>query len=198
MNNTRHIVIDLETLGRDDNACIVSIGAQVYDEQTDTLGDSFGATVDITSCDRSLIDPDTVRWWMRQSDAARQVFDDAGQDDIHEVLFQFACFVGVQRRDARPILVWGNGATFDNTILAGAYRDYPADNGDYVKPWSYREDACLRTLRTLYPHVEAVRPSIAHNALADAKAQALMLQKLLHAVRGTSQQPTPYLIPESA
>jgi exodeoxyribonuclease VIII len=192
MNNTRHIVLDLETLGRDDNACIVAIGAQVYDEETDSLGDSFYQAVDITSCDESWIDTDTVRWWMKQSDAARQVFNDPHRENIVDALIQFSEFIRDQGGDSRPILVWGNGAAFDNVILAGAYRDYQR-----IRPWSYKEDACLRTLRSLFPHVAAVKPNVAHNALDDAKAQALTLQKLLHAVRGTAQ-PSNYLTPEQA
>lgn len=193
MNNTRHIVLDLETLGKNENACIVAIGAAVYDEQADCITDKFYQPIDIATCAESDIDPDTVRWWMKQSDAARGVFNEVRREHIIHALDQFSSFVRQARADDRAVLIWGNGAAFDNVILSGAYSTYAV-----IRPWTYREDACLRTLRSLYPHVEPSNYGVAHNAVDDATAQALTLQKLLHAVRGATAQPSNYLTPEQA
>jgi inhibitor of KinA sporulation pathway (predicted exonuclease) len=75
-------------------------------------------------------------------------------------------------------LVWGNGADFDNPILAAAYRATGISQG--WKPYNGR---CYRTIKNLAPQVRLVRTGTHHNALDDARAQA---QHLLDIVEYTS------------
>jgi exodeoxyribonuclease VIII len=69
--------------------------------------------------------------------------------------------------------VWGNGATFDNVILANAY-----DACRIRRPWKYYADMCFRTVRNQYPHVQVKRQGTHHNALDDALTQAHHLQAI--------------------
>ncbi len=69
--------------------------------------------------------------------------------------------------------VWGNGATFDNVILRGAY-----ERAGRICPWEFWNDHDVRTIVTLGSSVgfdpKRDMPFIGdvHNALADARHQA--------------------------
>lgn len=159
MNN---VMLDLETLGKRSNAVITSIGAVYFDHTG--LGQTFYAVVDPQSCvDIGMtMDVDTVMWWMRQSDEARAAFSAKGVVPIQVALFDFAAYLGSKDRE-----VWGNGATFDNVILANAYRA-----AQMKAPWAFWNDRCHRTLKNLHPQIVAPKLGVAHNALDDAISQA--------------------------
>ena len=54
-NRLGHVMLDLETMGRDSNAVICSIGVVEFDINTGETGREFFAKVDIQSClDRGL------------------------------------------------------------------------------------------------------------------------------------------------
>lgn len=72
------------------------------------------------------------------------------------------------------IRVWGNGAAFDNVILASAYRRVTAGT-----PWQYWNDRCYRTVKALHPDVPMQRTGDHHNALDDAISQAHQLIAML-------------------
>jgi exodeoxyribonuclease VIII len=158
----KNVMVDLETLGNGSNAVIISIGAVEFDETG--LGREFYMRVDPQSCvDAGLkMDVSTVMWWMQQSDAARSAFKGPGAVPLDVALGEFSSWY------PRGAALWGNGATFDNVILGNAYK---ALGG--AQPWAYWADRCYRTLKNLYPHVKLDRNGTYHNALDDAKSQAL-------------------------
>lgn len=159
-----HIMLDLETFGTEAGSAIASIGAVRFDETE--IGDSFYACVDLTSCQTHGLrfDASTITWWMSQSDEARQALA------VHPVslptaLESFAAWVG------KPDAVWGNGATFDNVIIAAAFRAC-----GIKQPWRYSQDRCYRTLAGLCPNTPIERSGTHHNAKDDAITQAKHLQ----------------------
>lgn len=167
----KNIMVDLETLGKGSDAVIIAIGAVEFDETG--VSSTFYTNVDPQSCvDIGMkMDVSTVMWWMQQSDAARSAFKDRGVH-IGQALRDFGKFVELAAgRDAE---VWGNGATFDNVILANAYQ-----LTKQVKPWQYWADRCFRTLRNLYPGIAAESFGTAHNAKDDAVKQAIHASKIL-------------------
>lgn len=173
-----NIMLDLETLGNGTNAVIIAIGAVQFDHTG--LGQTFYTTVDPQSCvDLGMkMDVSTVMWWMKQSDAARKAFDQAGTP-ILGALHNFADYVKDCAGGSAE--VWGNGATFDNVILGNAYA-----LASLPKPWPYWGDRCHRTLKNLYPHITFDKVGTAHNALDDAVSQALHASKILAHIRSTS------------
>ena len=164
MNN---IMLDLETMGNSPGSAIIAIGAVRFDSTG--IDESFYEIVDLkSSVDAGLsMDPDTVIWWMGQSDQARTQFRVGGQSLI-ECLESFAKFVG---EDA---WMWGNGASFDNAVLANAYRAL-----SMPLPWAYWNDRCYRTMKSLYPSVTMNRTGTYHCAIDDAKSQAEHLIRIL-------------------
>lgn len=163
-----HLMIDLETMSTRSDAAITQVGAVMFDPNKGTLGAEFCEHVKLTE-DSGHMDPGTVRWWLGQSDAARQALL-AGQQmapALHEVLDSFSTFV----RRERPAAIWSHGATFDLPIMEAAFR-----RCDMTVPWSYYSN---RDTRTLFDIVGkkiqelATREGVHHNALDDAKTQAM-------------------------
>ena len=167
-----NVMVDLETLGKNSHSVIISIGAVEFDTMHQKLGRVFHMVVDAQSCvDAGLeIDASTVMWWLQQSQEAREVFKAKGEP-LTEVLRQFAAWY------PKGAPLWGNGATFDNVILSNAY-----DATDLKQPWSYTKDRCYRTLKNLMPTVKQENVGVAHNALDDARYQALHALKLMNSI----------------
>jgi hypothetical protein len=62
--------------------------------------------------------------------------------------------------------LWGNGASFDNAILAHAYARCGA-----TPPWKFWNDRCYRTVAALTA-TPRQQGGTHHNALDDARSQA--------------------------
>jgi len=72
-------------------------------------------------------------------------------------------------------LVWGNGADFDNMMLASLY-----DACRLAVPWKYYSNRCYRTLKSFSrPSDMVTREGIHHNALDDAVHQAYVAVRIM-------------------
>ncbi|ELS4738247.1 RecE family exodeoxyribonuclease, partial [Escherichia coli] len=65
-----HLMIDLETMGKNPDAPIISIGAIFFDPQTGDMGPEFSKTIDLETAG-GVIDRDTIKWWLKQSREAQ-------------------------------------------------------------------------------------------------------------------------------
>ncbi len=169
------IMLDLETMGNGPNAAIVAIGAVCFDIEKEELGATFYETIDLQSsvAGGGIMDPSTVIWWLKQSEAARLDII-AGREPIESALELFASWIG-KNLDADRVNMWGNGAAFDNVILASAYRRH-----NMLQPWDFRNDRCYRTIKSLNPCHKMQRTGTHHNALDDAISQAKHLIDMLN------------------
>ena len=117
---------------------------------------------------------DTVMWWMKQDQKARDRVADGGVD-IKRVL---NCFKVGGRKDTR---IWCNGASFDFPILTAAY-----EAAGMQAPWPYYNERCYRTMKGGVPRDAydkcLIPPAVAHNALYDAISQARTLISMVKAV----------------
>lgn len=171
-----HVMVDLETMGKKHNAPIVAIGAVVFDPATGSIGESFYKVVCLESSVNwgAVIDPSTVIWWLKQSSEARSAIVNDDAIPLQDALLQFREFVSDNvAGGSKKAQVWGNGASFDNSILRSSY-DCIAE--DY--PWEYWNDRDVRTMVEL-GHAIGFDPKTTipfegdrHNALADAIHQA--------------------------
>ncbi|HHQ2454557.1 TPA: 3'-5' exoribonuclease domain-containing protein [Klebsiella pneumoniae] len=171
-----HVMVDLETMGKKHNAPIVAIGAVVFDPATGSIGESFYKVVCLESSVNwgAVIDPSTVIWWLKQSSEARSAIVNDDAIPLQDALLQFREFVSDNvAGGSKKAQVWGNGASFDNSILRSSY-DYIAE--DY--PWEYWNDRDVRTMVELgqaisfAPKTTIPFEGARHNALADAIHQA--------------------------
>ena len=179
-----HIMVDLETMGTRPNAPIISIGAVSFN--ADGIQQKFYRNVSLHSSVRSgaVIDPSTVMWWLRQDAQARAALEDAqdGPDgggahsleDSLRDLGQLRCTYGDELKG-----VWGNGATFDNVIIQESCRRLGVP-----QPWEFWLDRCYRTVKSMYPNIKMERDGTHHNALHDARSQAVHLIKINKAAGG--------------
>ena len=160
------VMVDLETMGTGANSAIIAIGAVVFENYKVT--DEFYRVVDLQSCiDAGLeMDASTVMWWMQQSDEARAQFNKSS-NTLQEVLEDFSVWCPDNAQ------MWGNGAAFDNVILSNAYKKC-----GMTQPWKFWNDMCYRTLKNMNPKIKMERVGTYHNALDDAKSQALHLMKI--------------------
>jgi len=164
-----HIMVDLETMGTRPDAPIIAIGAVMFDGNA--ILDEFYVNIDLCSAVEdggATIDPSTVMWWMKQSSDARSALE-ADCVSVAEGLDSFALWLST----VEPEGIWGNGASFDNTILSEAY----ARLGKKT-PWPFRKDRCYRTMKNMRGDIEMDRTGTHHNALDDARSQALHLIKI--------------------
>lgn len=161
-------------MGNGPTAAIMAIGAVEFDMAAGVLGERFYSIVDLESsvAQGGEITPSTVLWWMQQSQGARDAFKAKG-DHIAFALCQFSAWLE-NRAPHGGRQIWGNGAAFDNVILASAYR-----RAGLPVPWEFWNDRCYRTAKALLPYAPVVRVGTYHNAVDDAATQAAHLLAML-------------------
>ncbi|HAH1277184.1 TPA: exonuclease [Escherichia coli] len=176
-----HLMIDLETMGKNPDAPIISIGAIFFDPQTGDMGPEFSKTIDLETAG-GVIDRDTIKWWLKQSREAQSAImtDEIPLDDA---LLQLREFID-ENSGEFFVQVWGNGANFDNTILRRSY-----ERQGIPCPWRYYNDRDVCTIVELGKAIDFdARTAIPfegerHNALDDARYQAkyvsVIWQKLI-------------------
>ncbi|WP_113649815.1 3'-5' exonuclease [Escherichia albertii] len=165
-----HMMIDLETMGKNPDAAVISIGAIFFDPQTGDIGPEFSKTIDLDTAG-GVIDRDTIKWWLKQSREAQSAIL-ADEIPLDDALLQLREFID-ENSGEFFVQVWGNGTSFDNVILRRSY-----ERQGIPCPWHYCNNRDVRTIvelggamnfdaRTAIPF-EGER----HNALDDARYQA--------------------------
>ncbi|EEQ6360971.1 exonuclease [Escherichia coli] len=176
-----HLMIDLETMGKNPDAPINAIAGKFFDPATGEMGPEFSKTIDLETAG-GVIDRGTIKWWLKQSREAQSAIltDEIPLDDA---LLQFREFID-ENSGEFFVQVWGNGATFDNVILRRSY-----ERQGIPCPWRYTNDRDVRTMvalglvmdfdaRTTIPF-EGERHNALHDARYQAKYVSAIWQKLI-------------------
>lgn len=170
----KDVMIDIETVGTTPGSVILSIGA-VYFSRVG-IGDQFYVNIDPDSCEAVglVCDPETVRWWDRQSEEAIAALL-SNRRSLGEALESFTGFLDRAKR------VWANSPSFDCVLLQAAYRA-----AGTKAPWSHRSERCVRTVKWQVPRsvTRVERKGVAHNALDDAIYQAEQVRQAMAALKG--------------
>ena len=178
-----HCMIDIETCGNRFDAPILSIGAVMFDPDTGRLGKEFYRAIGPDSAFRhGRPGGETFKWWMEQSDAARKAAV-SGTDDLEVALGVLSDFAWPWK----DVQVWGNGPSFDMTILEYAYSQIGRPH-----PWQFWN---VRDCRTVAALVGRRPPAIGskgvyHNALDDARHQAQWVSAMWQELRGKPAAPS--------
>lgn len=166
----KHIMIDFETLSTNPNAAVISLGAVAFTKDGLT-GEEFYVNVDGEDCKRLglHVSESTLQWWAQQSQEAKAALE-TDKKTLLEALTAFSHWV----KAVGGTHVYGNGADFDNPILKSCYEAIQADIP--FKPFNGR---CYRTLKSIdkVPSMSK-RQGTHHNALDDAKSQAIHLLEI--------------------
>ncbi|HHY2176951.1 TPA: 3'-5' exoribonuclease domain-containing protein [Escherichia coli] len=165
-----HLMIDLETMGKNPDAPINALAGNFFDPATGEMGPEFSKTIDLETAG-GVIDRDTIKWWLKQSREAQSAIltDEIPLDDA---LLQLREFID-ENSGEFFVQVWGNGANFDNVILRRSY-----ERQGIPCPWRYTNDRDVRTMVALGLVMDFDARSVItfegerHNALHDARYQA--------------------------
>lgn len=164
------VMIDIETLGLEPGAALLSIGAVRFD--AGGLNDEFEASISLSSCQEAglTIDADTLEWWLDQDADAQHVL--TGGDRLGEVLGRFQLWLG------DPDEIWANSPKFDCAHLERAYEAI-----DGTAPWQYYQLRDVRTVAELPIAPDYEQDGTEHDALDDARYQARIVSETLRRIQ---------------
>lgn len=168
-----NLMVDIESLGKAPDGIILSIGACKFDptETAVAPADLFYVNISIESSMESgfSINPETLLWWLNQSDEARKQI----QVDPQKIEAAIGSFYDWVKQYKNPY-VWANGTSYDLTMLRYAF-----DVTGFSCPWVWRNEMCMRSIRHIgrqlgipYGEYKANTTRTIHNALDDAILQA--------------------------
>lgn len=165
------LMIDIETLGTGSNAHVLSIGMVWFDiNHPDEPLIELPIIYPSMDQPRSQIDGDTVRWWMNQSNAAKQVF----ANTVERVALSSAAATIVEATE-NASRIWAKDPDFDCVILANFTRNYLS----HTIKWPFYRNRSVRTMLDVYPQAKELPfEGVEHNALADAVHQAKQMQSV--------------------
>jgi hypothetical protein len=173
----KSIMLDLETLGTGVNATIISVGVVAFDPDNGVLASDGWA---IRSDDwHGEMDASTVKWWMRQNEAAQNFSFNGAWRDI-DVATAFAGFHKTWGGDE----CWANDPDFDCVLLKTWWLRVTARAGFSAigkYPLKYNEGRSVRTMKAEAARLGIVTDhiyspsSIAHNPVDDAANQARLV-----------------------
>lgn len=200
------VMIDIETMGDEADAAIVSIGAVVFPRESLRLFDPgsehgdplawrtrFYRNVDLADAYLAggSISPSTVQWWMHpdRNEARTSLLyppPSRMEDALAELQLWLASVSGdihSMNLDPEPLAtyrfggnVWAWPPSFDLTILGSA-----CERSLGRRLWHRRNERCARTFcmetGVLAPGEGAPAYGIKHNGLDDAIAQAILVHE---------------------
>jgi len=171
-------MLDLETLGTEPYAPLLSIGACAFSFDEEPIVDVFYQCVDVESCLElgMRASGSTLKWWMAQGDAARsEAFNSESAVSLPLALDAFTDWW-----DSRPLCLWGNSSRFDCGLLSAAYKVCNKE-----LPWFWVRERDYRTVKNLpgARQVPMQRIGTHHNGLDDAISQAEHLRAIYRALK---------------
>jgi DNA polymerase III epsilon subunit-like protein len=181
LNEFDHYMIDMETLGLDPRAKILSLGIVHFSPLAMTEAQSYLRGIylepDISAQVQRTADVSTVAWWESQDEKLIP----RGTLEPEFVAFTAEEFL---RHGTKPPMLWAQGTDFDIPKFESFISDYLADKF----PWKYNSKRDLRTLISVCQHIEWPENAQKHNALADAQCQARMVWRCMNFLNGRGIQ----------
>lgn len=171
-----NIMVDIETLGKRPGCKVLSIGLASFNEDGSDFATEIYPNLNLQF---GSTDKDTLDWWEEQSAEAKTVFmkNSLYGVNVGECSAKISEFIGHVKKergiepDAKcKINMWGNGATFDLSILEELFSSHGA-----TVPWNTFGDRCYRTAINLLGNVYLARNGTHHCAVDDAVHQARCL-----------------------
>ena len=162
---TKRVMVDIETLGTDPGAAIVSVGAVRFGKSRDR--ETYFESVDPKSATNAglEIDAETLEWWLERDGPAQAQL--IGGRELETVLREFNDFV------TWADTLWANSPSFDLAILKAAMRAVGMEPN-----WAFYQERDFRTLKNL-PGRPMIEQENKHHALADAEYQATVAEEML-------------------
>lgn len=171
---------DLETLGTEPDAPILSIGACKFDIDTGEILQQFyfpiGWHEAVMNQPGRVPCKDTIEWWHKQEPAAFNAVH-TSDGDLRTALDCYLRFIGED-----DVLPWSNGATFDTVILEDALKKLGL--GVPWKFWNVRDVRTVVDLASEFVDRRSLKfEGTRHNALDDAVHQAKYVSRMWNVLR---------------
>jgi len=161
-------MLDIETLGTGPSAIVTSIGAVFFDPQSGQVGAEFYRELNFQDqIDLGRVPTQsTIEFWFSQPKEAQAAFLREGKVSSQQALLELRSFVK-DNSDVDKCKPWGNGPSFDLTILESLFKDCQV-----MHPWHFRNVRCLRTFKEyVFSGKGITREGVYHHALDDCKHQ---------------------------
>ena len=161
------VMVDIETLSTEYNACIIAIGAvkfNLYNPNVERV--SIELLIDTKSQNSDFhISKETIDWWFRQSQEVREhVFSSEPRLSIREAFIKLNDFCkGCSR-------YWANG-NFDYVVLENAMKSLNKEPAEPINPvWKFWQIRDVRTIADLCKDIPK-KPVNAHSPVVDCNHQ---------------------------
>lgn len=149
------VMLDLESMGVGNNPALIQVAAVAFDGDTGEEVSKFDEKIDLkSSMDAGLtISSGTIKFWMTNPQVTQEtreiIMSETGDhdktgNDLTTALVRFGDWYRSLENKQTVGTVWGNGAASDNVWLRSAY-----EACHLQPPFIFRDDMCLRTLRSL-------------------------------------------------
>ena len=171
------LMVDLETFDTASTAAIISIGAVVFDPETNHIEErTYHANVEWESAlSYGTFSESTIDFWSNQSEDAVSALFSPEQIGLKEALEGFDKYVKSWKN--KPKRIWANSPAFDVAILRHAFSKF-----DMKFPYVFWKEMDVRTIKNLLPkEVLPEREGVLHNAVDDCKHQCKIVQ-IIHGV----------------
>lgn len=161
MKTAKHIVIDIETLGRRNDAAITQVGIVLADENFNILdSDLIQVMPDVwNTCNRTFTG-ETLLWWMQQKNtpvSKTSTYVVYNYKQLVNKLYRI-----FDRFNAKDTIVWTKGS-MDLFCIK--------DICEYLNietPWKFWQPRDIRTAKEIIKDWKVCENNNAHNALDDA------------------------------
>ena len=190
----KHVMIDIETLGRNAGCVVMSIAAVEFNpivplEELTENGharicnkiDSFYRTIDVLPqlFDGAEIEPATLEWWRNQGQGVKNSITSIDSIGMKAALSDLSDFLEKNLDEKAELTVWAQGTDFYIAILRHLFNKY---FGSDSEPWCHTKIRDSRTfiftmgdlLGTCRPYdlIPKLQYNVTHCALDDATRAA--------------------------
>lgn len=126
-----------------ENPFVLDDTGQATEEESARWPEPFVKYVDLRSCvvDGFDFDPETVKWWIEQSERAKEAVCQGFAEPVQDVLISILDYIRevVAQYQLDSICLWSQGADFDIAILRNLCRKYDVNLEVDVPHTSFRD-----------------------------------------------------------
>lgn len=169
MKTAKHIIIDIETLGRRNNAAITQVGIIPTDKNFNAL-DQYLIQINPNvwdTCNRTFTG-ETLLWWMKQTNTPVSKFPtqiaNSYKDLVEKINYIFRIY------NTEDSIIWTKGS-MDLFCLKDLYEYFNMDI-----PWKFWQPRDIRTAKEIIKDWKICKNTNLHNALEDAFIESKELQ----------------------
>lgn len=176
------IMLDIETLGKGDDATVFQISAIAFNLFTGQYLDEipyFNEVADIEKNNILNVDGSTLKWWLRTDKQLLTELLHKGEKSTNEILVDFYEWLLDRIKDygKENVYLWGYGILFDNRIIKSHLESL-----GFKYPVLHRNNRDVHTILELASHVTGISEKeikekikdeslVKHNAIDDVKRQ---------------------------